>query len=116
MRQVTFAEAQQNCVNCHENPHAEQFGERARKCESCHNSAKWRPSLFDHEETGFALKGGHEDVACSACHTLRRQVEGNEVLFYKPTPKNCDACHGASIPKPKVSGDKPEKGSSGEVR
>jgi hypothetical protein len=23
------------------------------------------------------------------------------VLFYKPTPRNCDACHGASIPKAK---------------
>jgi len=28
-------------------------------------------------------------------------VNGNDVLFYKPTPKNCDACHGASIPKAK---------------
>jgi hypothetical protein len=43
------------------------------------------------------LKGGHKNVACSACHTLKRQVQGVEVLFYAPTPKACEACHRASI-------------------
>lgn len=101
MRHVDFTKTSASCGDCHENPHADQFGDRKNKCESCHNTNKWKPSLFDHDSTGFPLRGGHENVVCSACHTSKRSVAGNEVLFYKPTPKNCDACHGASIPKPK---------------
>ena len=59
----------------------------------CHNTNKWKPSLFDHETTGFSLKGGHENVACGACHQLKKDVNGEQVLFYKPTPKACEACH-----------------------
>ncbi len=106
MVHVQFASAPLKCGECHENPHADQFGNRSGDCASCHNSNKWRPSLFDHEKTGFPLKGGHEDVACSACHTLKKQVNGNMVLFYKPTPKACSDCHGTKVPK---SNERPEK-------
>jgi hypothetical protein len=99
MRHVDFARVPVKCGECHANPHADQFGAKGRDCESCHNSSKWRPSLFDHEKTGFPLQGGHENVACSACHTLKKPVNGTEVLFYKPTPKACEDCHGANIPK-----------------
>jgi hypothetical protein len=103
MRNVDFTKTPEKCGDCHENPHSDQFADRREKCESCHNSNKWRPSVFDHDSTGFPLKGGHENEACSACHTLKRNVSGRDVLFYKPTPKTCDACHGASIPKEKLS-------------
>ena len=73
--------------------------ERAQKCEGCHNTNKWKPSLFDHEKTGFSLKGGHENVACGACHQLKKEVNGEQVLFYKPTPKACEACHSNGVPK-----------------
>jgi hypothetical protein len=96
---VRFSAAPSACSECHENPHAEQFGSRANDCGACHNSSKWRPSLFDHEKTAFSLKGGHQDVACSACHALKKVVNGKEVLFYKPTPVACEACHGSNVPK-----------------
>jgi hypothetical protein len=99
MLHVDFVNAPKACDQCHENPHADQFGARANDCAACHNSNKWKPSLFDHEKTAFSLNGGHRDVACSACHTLKKPVNGNLVLFYKPTPTACDACHGSSIPK-----------------
>ncbi len=99
MVHVRFSQAPVKCSECHENPHADQFGAQAEKCEACHNSNKWRPSLFDHEKTAFSLKGGHQDVACSACHTLKRPVNGVLVLFYKPTPKACADCHSGKIPK-----------------
>ena len=99
MRHVDFAKAPVKCGECHDNPHADQFGARGRECESCHTSNKWKPSLFDHEKAGFPLQGGHEHVACTACHTLKKPVNGTEVLFYKPTPKACEDCHGADIPK-----------------
>ena len=99
MIHVQFAAAPTACNQCHENPHADQFGARANECAGCHNSNKWKPSLFDHEKTVFSLKGGHQDVACSACHTVKRPVEGNQVLFYKPCPTACADCHGTNVPK-----------------
>jgi len=96
---VVFKDVPSGCNECHENPHADQFGVRANDCASCHNSSKWKPSMFDHDKTVFPLKGGHESVACSACHTLKKPVNGVAVLFYKPTPTACSACHGSEIPK-----------------
>jgi hypothetical protein len=98
---VQFKSAPSACSECHENPHADQFGTRANDCQTCHSSNKWKPSLFDHEKTVFSLKGGHQDVACSACHTLKKPVDGNLVLFYKPTPTACADCHGSSVPREK---------------
>ncbi len=99
MLHVHFDQASNKCSDCHQNPHADQFAERAFECESCHNSNKWKPSLFDHEKTAFSLKGGHQDVACGACHTISRQVNGETVLFYKPTPRACSDCHSNGVPK-----------------
>jgi hypothetical protein len=98
---VQFANAPGKCKDCHQSqdPHAGQFGAREDDCASCHNSNKWRPSLFDHDKTRFPLKGGHENVACSDCHTLKKPIDGTIVLFYKPTQTACEACHGVNIPK-----------------
>jgi hypothetical protein len=98
MIHVQFTSAPTACSECHENPHADQFGARANDCASCHNSNKWKPSLFDHDKTAFSLKGGHQNVACSACHTLKKPMGENLVLFYKPTPVACEACHETGIP------------------
>ena len=100
---VQFTNAPKECGECHENPHGEQFGARMNDCAGCHNSNKWKPSLFNHDKTIFPLKGGHEDVACSKCHTLKKPVNGTDVLFYKPTPTACVDCHGNNIPKEKES-------------
>ena len=97
MVHVDFANASTRCSECHENPHADQFGARGTDCASCHNSNKWKPSLFDHEKTAFSLKGAHENVACVDCHTTKREIEGTAVLFYKPTPTACAACHAGDV-------------------
>ena len=99
MLHVHFGDAPGTCSECHENPHADQFGSKARDCSACHNSNKWRPSLFNHEQTDFSLKGGHQDVACKDCHTLKKPADGKLVLFYKPTPTACADCHGGNVPK-----------------
>jgi hypothetical protein len=98
---VRFASAPVNCKDCHQSddPHAGQFGARGDDCSSCHNTTKWRPSLFDHNKTRLPLRGGHEYVSCAACHTLQKNVQGNIRLFYRPTPIACEACHGVDIPK-----------------
>jgi len=104
---VNFAQAPKQCNDCHQNPHSDQFGARALKCAECHNTNKWKPSLFDHETTGFSLKGGHENVACGACHVVKKDVNGEQVLFYKPTPKACEACHATGVPKQSAPENKP---------
>jgi hypothetical protein len=95
MRNVDFRAAPKTCEGCHEDPHARQFARNGAdpKCEQCHNSNKWKPSLFDHEKTAFSLKGAHQNVRCTACHKDLREVSGKKVLFYQQTPKECAACH-----------------------
>ncbi len=92
-----FKAAPTKCEQCHENIHGPQFANAANitPCADCHNSLRWKPSLFDHERrTTFSLKGAHQNVRCGACHKSTQMVSGKSVLFYKPTPKECAACHG----------------------
>src|SRR2546425_326637 len=102
---IPFRFEDRSCTACHDDPHGGQFAAPGQltNCASCHNSTKWKPSLFDHE-TGstFSLQGAHQEVACALCHKTIRQVNGKPVLFYKPTPRECAACHGAA-PGPKGS-------------
>jgi hypothetical protein len=93
---VDFRAAPSQCEECHADPHGAQFAGAGRvtRCAECHTAMKWRPSLIDHEKFAFSLKGAHENVACKRCHVLRREIEGEQVLFYKPTPVRCDVCHG----------------------
>ncbi len=106
LKNVDFKAASTACHDCHEDPHGHQFAVNGvnPECTSCHNSSRWKPSLFDHEtRTIFSLKGAHQDVPCAGCHTTQRVAEGKSVLFYKPTPTQCAACHGALVPaKPKA--------------
>ncbi len=100
---VDFSAAPKVCDECHEDPHEAQFakGQPTTRCADCHNTMKWRPSLFDHEKTAFPLKGAHQNVRCKACHVSVREVSERAVLLYKPTPTACAACHsnGTSVAK-----------------
>ena len=92
---VNFKAAPTQCEDCHEEVHGLQFAKGAvSRCAECHVTGKWKPSLIDHDKTSFPLKGGHQNVRCGACHKAVRVVEGRDVLFYKPTPTECAACHG----------------------
>lgn len=106
LRNVSFRAAPQVCEECHEDPHGAQFArvsDRVTPCANCHTPMRWKPSLFDHEKTRFSLKGGHQNVACAMCHKETRDMDGKKMLFYKPTPTACAACHGAQIPEAKKS-------------
>jgi NAD-dependent SIR2 family protein deacetylase len=97
---ANFAEAPLKCEECHADRHGHQFARADfTPCADCHNSAKWKPSLFDHDKrTAFSLQGAHRAVRCEACHKATRVISGKTVLFYKPTPKECADCHGATVP------------------
>ncbi|MBI3671054.1 MAG: hypothetical protein HY237_14900 [Acidobacteria bacterium] len=99
MKSVNFRSAAARCEGCHPDVHAGQFSAHGKPpdCASCHNSTKWKPSLFDHEKrTAFPLQGAHKDVRCAECHKTTKMVEGKAALFYKPTPRECKACHGTA--------------------
>lgn len=100
MKNVAFNSAPLDCEGCHQDPHAGQFARdgKAPGCVDCHNTNKWRPSLFDHDaRTVFPLKGAHQGVACGGCHKNTRILGDRTVLFYKPTPTKCADCHGPEI-------------------
>jgi hypothetical protein len=97
MEHADFHAAPTLCSGCHEDPHAGQFAARkeVKDCSSCHSSARWKPSDFNHNtRTNFPLEGAHRDVACADCHKLMRHMNARNVLFYSPTPRECKACHG----------------------
>jgi hypothetical protein len=57
-------------------------------CSACHTANGWQlaatagASGFDHDRTGFGLRGGHTQAGCGRCHTGR------------PKPAtSCDGCH-----------------------
>jgi len=106
---VDFKSAPTLCQDCHEDIHGKQFAQAdVTRCADCHNSTKWKPSLFDHDKrTTFPLRGAHQNVRCAQCHKLTKTIGAKMVLFYKPTPKDCVACHGPTNP---VAGAK-KKGS-----
>ncbi len=96
LKNVAFKSAPKVCSGCHEDVHAGQFSGAggATDCAACHRLFKWKPSSFDHE-TGstYHLAGAHKDVSCRQCHLAAKQIEGNNVTMYRPTPRDCIACH-----------------------
>jgi hypothetical protein len=38
------------------------------KCENCHGMNTWLGATFNHDLTGFQLRGAHAQAACSSCH------------------------------------------------
>lgn len=53
-------------------------------CAACHVSSTWSDVKFDHDKTGFALKGRHAATSCKSCHP---------VDFKRAVPKGCAGCH-----------------------
>jgi len=66
------------------NPH----GPIAIPCQNCHTYTSWRPIRaipeFNHDTTGYPLRGMHAKVDCSQCHTS---------LVFKNVSKACADCH-----------------------
>ena len=82
-----YKETPKECVACHE-PDDVHRGERGTKCADCHNTRSWKNSKFDHlKETGYALLGVHDRIACNDCHR-----SGN---LKDKLPKDCFGCHQA---------------------
>ena len=70
---TTFAD----CSPCHASPHSKGFSEKA--CSSCHSTEGWfvvATTNFNHDRTGFPLRGKHTLVQCKQCHTSASRKTG----------------------------------------
>ncbi len=76
-------DATSTCIGCHDadDPHEGQLG---AQCANCHSDDAWDNVQFDHASVGYALTGGHAEVACTDCHG------GNQ---FASTPTSCSSCH-----------------------
>jgi hypothetical protein len=54
------------------------------RCGSCHVSSSWSEVRFNHDKTGFPLRGQHAHVDCKSCHASDFKV---------PIARQCAACH-----------------------
>lgn len=83
-----YKDTPRTCVGCHRadddaKGHKGQFGD---KCESCHGTAKWKESLFNHDtDTRYVLRGKHRNAGCGECHTAP--------LFKVKPSQACVDCH-----------------------
>lgn len=87
------------CMDCHEEIQEQvdqQRGyhkDKGKACESCHPEHRGRDfkliklekSDFNHDETGFELRGAHERAECEECHTDPKTFTGLDPA--------CMACH-----------------------
>jgi len=83
-----------NCNSCHDDPHNSQLG---TSCNQCHTEQSFTATAglrrFNHNQTGFPLKGRHRRVDCFSCH--QANLPASRIFQDKafiPT-NDCAACH-----------------------
>ncbi len=59
-------------------------GHGGTACGACHSTGGWSQVRFNHDATGFLLKGQHARVSCKQCHVT---------TFDAPVPRGCSGCH-----------------------
>jgi hypothetical protein len=78
-----YAGKPQTCYACHASKDFHN-GRLGINCVTCHTTAGWPTSIFDHNLSVFKLTGKHTSVACAGCH-----ADG----AYAGKPQTCYACH-----------------------
>jgi hypothetical protein len=99
---VVFSAAPGRCSGCHQDVHGGQFDRNSvvADCGTCHTSADWNRTTFDHERySSFSLSGAHEQVSCGQCHLPTNDANGRKVTTYRGTPRACSACHSGERPR-----------------
>ena len=73
-------------------------------CQNCHTAMGWKPIRskpeFDHNQTKYPLRGMHESVACTQCHTRMvftntgtRCADCHADIHKRQLGANCEQCH-----------------------
>ena len=105
-KSVKEALPHKDCISCHKNDDRH-HGRYGKTCQSCHTEAGWARSNFNHDiKTDFALKGGHQELTCSACHSgnlSSEKLSGNCIDCHRNDDvhkgqegKQCARCHSAA--------------------
>jgi hypothetical protein len=85
------------CASCHRKDDVHYFkGQWAKKdCNTCHGVRAWKEDLhFDHlRDTGYALEGAHEDLACAKCHITNKQAKSSKYHWDHLKTSKCMTCH-----------------------
>lgn len=93
IRTVSFATRTfADCTPCHTSPHTASFP--TESCSSCHVTTGWNEvpgQKFNHDRTGFKLRGKHADVKCDRCHKPQPGVPGRRLM--KMAHDKCTDCH-----------------------
>ncbi len=84
-----------DCMACHEDPH---LANLPGKCSECHKETAFADFIgegrFDHDQTGFELRGKHKEVNCFKCHKRNREVEDLFIKDYRAiSERSCAKCH-----------------------
>lgn len=99
-----FQDSPRECHRCHESDdvHEQALGQ---DCALCHNPNGWALWDFDHDtQTEFALDGGHQGIACEACHlhategdlrvsSLCHSCHRRDDVHRGRFGHNCERCH-----------------------
>lgn len=82
-----------DCVDCHTNPHNSTW---KSTCASCHTETSFSSfngrNSFNHNRTGFELKGAHKEVGCFECH-VRTNASSIFSDHTNVLVEDCNACH-----------------------
>jgi hypothetical protein len=97
-RVFDFRGAKRECVSCHADVHKGKLG---ATCQTCHGTASFKVSAFQHPRQSEFFEGAHAKVACDKCHLPERTPAGGAgkgvavpaVRQYKGVSFECAACH-----------------------
>lgn len=83
-----------NCIDCHDDVHAGNLG---TNCKQCHHEDSFeshrKMKRFNHDRTGFPLRGEHKKVDCRECHNMDvspRQLFQENIGI---AVDDCASCH-----------------------
>jgi hypothetical protein len=83
-----------DCKSCHEDPHKQQI---AGKCSQCHTEVSFSSfagqGRFNHNSTGFVLRGKHLTEDCFSCHEVTSTPQSVFQDKSWTDENNCIACH-----------------------
>lgn len=97
--------SQKQCLNCHQDFHKSRLSAKYSKgdCTKCHTQTKWGIPSFDHDVTGYKLKGKHFELKCIDCHKpssaliqnakTTKQAIAIKQLNFTGLKQQCLSCH-----------------------
>jgi hypothetical protein len=83
-----------DCVSCHEDPHANQL---VGSCSQCHSEESFSAGNalgnFNHNTTAFQLRGSHQNINCFECHDKTSNPKRVFQDLFAVNQNDCVACH-----------------------